>query len=163
MLNNSGSPLDSRKGLHHRSHLIMRDASFPWAKRGSYVKYGLRGKNFTLLKKIDKTTTTTTTNIQVHLPCQFNTKQQENWKPSNDRFYRPKQCHNLINRNGMGRCKAAQGLLTVLVVFIHPLFNTTIRKPNGLFISHYETYGKIFSNWSVIYSNGESFAQCYLQ
>lgn len=63
----------------------------------------------------------------------------------------------------MGRCKAAQGLLTVLVLFVHPLFNTIIRKPNGLFISDYQTHGKIFSNWNVIYSNGLLFDWCYLQ
>lgn len=75
--------------------------------------------------------------IQIYLHCQLNTNWQENHKPSNDRSYRPKQQHNLINRNSIGRCKAAQGLLTALVLFFHPLFNTTIRKSNGLFISHY--------------------------
>lgn len=55
MLNNSGAPLDSRKGLHQRG--LSPDYErciISMGKKRQLCKYGLRGKNFTLLKKIDK-------------------------------------------------------------------------------------------------------------
>lgn len=105
---------------------VRRDALFCLAKRGSDVS-GNKGQ---VLYSVEE-----------NRPKgkYLDTSTQKGRRTGNLRmsFYRPKQYHNLIKGSGMGRCKAAQGLLAVLVLFVHPLFNTTIRKPNGLFISDY--------------------------